>query len=84
MTDWEAYERRQEAREKYDDDPPPRACSCNQGGCDICENLEPEEPEEENDEPRGPDDMSDDAEALASAGRGTDEDYGYYGEGEDY
>jgi hypothetical protein len=26
-----------------------------------------------------PDDMSDDAEALASAGFGTDEDYGYYG-----
>ena len=27
-----------------------------------------------------PDDMYDDAEALASAGHGTDEDYGYYGE----
>ena len=30
-----------------------------------------------------PDDMHDDAEALASAGWGTDEDYGYYGE-DDY
>jgi hypothetical protein len=28
---------------------------------------------------RMPDDYSDDAEALASAGFGTDEDYGYYG-----
>jgi hypothetical protein len=33
-------------------------------------------------EPAGPNDLSDDAEALASAGRGTDEDYGYFG-GED-
>ena len=31
-------------------------------------------------EPRGSHDLSDDAEALASAGWGTDEDYGYYGE----
>lgn len=29
-------------------------------------------------------DMSDDADALASAGFGTDEDYGYYGEGDDW
>lgn len=28
----------------------------------------------------GPDDYSDDAEALASAGWGTDEDYGYHGD----
>ena len=28
-------------------------------------------------------DDSDDGQALASAGRGTDEDYGYYGDGED-
>lgn len=34
-------------------------------------------------EPEGSYDLSDDAEALASAGFGTDEDYGYYG-GEDY
>ena len=32
------------------------------------------------DEPVGPDDSYADAEALASAGLGTDEDYGYYGE----
>ena len=32
------------------------------------------------DEPEGSHDLSDDAEALASAGWGTDEDYGYYGE----
>lgn len=31
-------------------------------------------------EPAGSYDLSDDAEALASAGYGTDEDYGYYGE----
>jgi hypothetical protein len=30
-------------------------------------------------EPSGPDDYSDDAYVLASAGMGTDEDYGYYG-----
>lgn len=29
-------------------------------------------------------DMSDDGYALASAGFGTDEDYGYYGEGDDW
>lgn len=34
-------------------------------------------------EPEGSHDLSDDADALASAGWGTDEDYGYYG-GEDY
>lgn len=31
-------------------------------------------------EPKGSHDMSDDAEALASAGHGTDEDYGSYGD----
>ncbi len=31
-------------------------------------------------EPEGSYDLSDDAEALASAGFGTDEDYGYYGD----
>ena len=31
-------------------------------------------------EPEGSYDLSDDAEALASAGYGTDEDYGYYGD----
>jgi hypothetical protein len=34
-------------------------------------------------EPQGSYDLSDDAEALASAGFGTDEDYGYYG-GDEY
>lgn len=29
-------------------------------------------------------DLSDDGEALASAGFGTDEDYGYYGDGDDW
>ena len=29
-------------------------------------------------------DYSDDAEALASAGLGTDEDYGYFGDGDDW
>jgi hypothetical protein len=32
------------------------------------------------DEPEGSYDLSDDADALASAGWGTDEDYGYYGD----
>lgn len=31
-------------------------------------------------EPEGSHDLSDDADALSSAGWGTDEDYGYYGE----
>jgi hypothetical protein len=38
---------------------------------------------DDNDGDRGSHDMSDDAEALASAGHGTDEDYGYYGDRED-
>ena len=36
--------------------------------------------EDEDGEPMGSFDLSDDAEALASAGFGTDEDYGYYGD----
>lgn len=36
-----------------------------------------------NDEPEGSYDLSDDAEALASVGWGTDEDYGHYG-GDEY
>ena len=39
--------------------------------------------EEEDGEPQGSYDLSDDGDALASAGFGTDEDYGYFG-GEDY
>lgn len=35
---------------------------------------------EQDGEPEGSYDLSDDAEALASAGWGTDEDYGYYGD----
>ena len=50
---------------------------------DYLENLKKEEDQSEDSEPRGSDDMSDDAEALASAGLGTDEDYGYYGGNED-
>ena len=41
------------------------------------ENQKPD-PEEQS-AGKSPDDYSDDAEALASAGFGTDEDYGYYG-----
>ena len=37
----------------------------------------------DNDGDQGSHDLSDDAEALASAGHGTDEDYGYYGNDED-
>jgi len=51
---------------------------------DYLENLKKEEEDQGDDsEPRGSNDMSDDAEALASAGHGTDEDYGYYGGNED-
>lgn len=51
------------------------------GGDDVSE-CEHDEPDAEDDgEPRC-NDLSDDAEALASAGFGTDEDYGCYG-GED-
>lgn len=35
---------------------------------------------EEDGEPAGSHDLSDDADALTSAGFGTDEDYGFYGE----
>jgi hypothetical protein len=35
------------------------------------------------DEPHGSHDLSDDGDALASAGMGTDEDYGYFG-GDEY
>jgi hypothetical protein len=35
-------------------------------------------------EPSGPDDLSDDGEALASAGMGTDEDYGCFDSGDDW
>jgi hypothetical protein len=35
-------------------------------------------------EPEGSHDLSDDADALASAGWGTDEDYNHYDYGEDY
>lgn len=49
--------------------------SVNDGICDTCWRDQTED--EMN---CGPDDMSDDGDALASAGRGTDEDYGYYGD----
>lgn len=42
------------------------------------------EPDGENFYPYNCIDYSDDAEALASAGFGTDEDYGYYGGNEDF
>lgn len=39
---------------------------------------------DDDDEPHGSFDMSDDADALASAGHGMDEDYGDWGGGDDY
>lgn len=48
---------------------------------DLTRSLPASEPEEY--ESYGPDDLSDDGDALASAGWGTDEDYGYYG-GDEY
>lgn len=57
-------------------------CSGNHTGDDVSEHDD--EPESREDgEPQGSHDMSDDAEALASAGHGTDEDYGYYGGGDE-
>ena len=51
---------------------------------DDCSEFDDDECSGEDDgEPRC-NDLSDDAEALASAGYGTDEDYGCYGGGEDY
>ena len=41
---------------------------------------EPQDNEPQDDEPQGSHDMSDDAKALASAGYGMDEDYGFYGD----
>ena len=38
---------------------------------------------EDDGEPSGPDDLSDDGDALASAGMGTDEDYGCFDGGDD-
>jgi hypothetical protein len=40
----------------------------------------PDDYDEYDGEPMGPNDLSDDADALASAGWGTDEDYGYSGD----
>ena len=57
--------------------------------CDACDLevdhdgdcwVEGEDDDEEYWESRRLDDLSDDAEALASIGWGTDEDYGYYGD----
>ena len=48
-----------------------------------CEESYYEDEEYEDEEPTGSYNLSDDGDALASAGFGTDEDYGYYG-GEDY
>jgi hypothetical protein len=43
-----------------------------------------DEPQADDDEPHGSHDLSDDADALASAGFGTDEDYGGCHGGDDY
>ena len=47
-------------------------------GYETPEEHQKPDPEEQS-AGKSPDDYSDDAEALASAGFGTDEDYGYYG-----
>lgn len=55
--------------------------STNDGICDVCWLDHDEAVGDFNDDPEaynGPNDMSDDADALASAGRGTDEDYEHY------
>ncbi len=57
---------------------------------EVCEDIAQEEAKEyydallakqyEDGEPEGSYDLSDDGDALASAGFGTDEDYGYFGD----
>lgn len=56
---------------------------CTDCGIDYSYDEEDEDEDDDEDddgEPVGPYDMSDDAFVLASAGMGTDEDYGYYGD----
>lgn len=45
----------------------------------MLEDLDMQDREDDDFRFKGHNDMSDDAEVLASAGMGTDEDYGYYG-----
>ncbi len=54
------------------------------GPSDEDEEDPDDEPQYDDDEPRGSYDSSDDAEALASAGFGSDEDYGSYGDDESF
>lgn len=66
-------------------DASPRSQENSELMCVLCdelskaEDLEMQDREDDDYRARGSDDMSDDAEVLASAGMGTDEDYGYYG-----
>ena len=53
------------------------------GAGDDLNEFADDEPQADDGEPHGSHDLSDDGEALASAGFGTDEDYGCYG-GDDY
>lgn len=60
-------------------------CVCKLEGCAFCyPDLAEDEDYEDDYEPSTVYDMSDDAEALASAGWGTDEQYGYYGGEDDF
>ena len=54
-----------------------------EGAGDDCNEFADDEPQAGDDEPHGSHDSSDDGDALASAGFGTDEDYGGYG-GDEY
>ena len=51
---------------------------------DVDDQTPPEEEFDDDDEPVGSYNLSDDGDALASAGFGTDEDYGYYVDDIDY
>lgn len=68
------YEANEEARVTF------TAELASEDGDDVSEYADECEPREDNFR----DDVEADADTLASAGYGTDEDYGYYGGGEDY
>lgn len=67
--------------ERYDDEAGQRDHDDYWGIGNDCSEYD-DEPEPNEDQFR--DDVEADADALASAGFGTDEDYGYYGGGEDW
>ncbi len=76
MDEWEERNYRDDLPEQHDDDPFENGCPC-----DICSEARGDGIY---DEPNEMSDVEADANTLASAGFGTDEDYGYDGDGEDW